>query len=222
MTESSVKLLQWDSQFFNKKIGYLNRINELCEEDCKDFDLITCKVDTADYRGVDFLSNNRFSLVEAEVKFCKNIVEQEVSPVTKSLDYADSSHLDELIALAGTSYQFSRFRTPWFDEKQKELFYSEWVKNAVLGQFDDCCIILKDGNNISGFVSVKKTEKEVSIGLIAVSRTYQGKGIATQLLELVEQYAVSHNCCRILVSTQLSNIPRFKSLFKKWLFNIEQ
>ena len=76
----------------------------------------------------------------------------------------------------------------------------------VLAKFDDCCLVLKVENTISGFVTVRIRGSEATIGLIGVATPFQGKGIGKQLLELVQNYSAAKKAKVIKVATQTSNI----------------
>ncbi|MGO2169451.1 GNAT family N-acetyltransferase [Pseudoalteromonas sp.] len=149
-----------------------------------------------------------FSFAEGELVFQKAVpaTEKFTSLIGFDAYIATESSLDELKFIVSDLYVNSRFREPWFTSEERDCFYRMWVENAVLSKFDDCCLVLKNESSISGFVTIRIREREATIGLIGVTRSFQGQGIGKQLLELVQRYCVSKEATVIKVSTQTSNI----------------
>ena len=58
------------------------------------------------------------------------------------------------------------------------------LKKAVLGTFDDICLLTYDTeNNVSGFVTLRRlSESEARVGLLAVMPNRIGQGIGKQLM----------------------------------------
>ena len=63
----------------------------------------------------------------------------------------------------------------------------------------------QDVNRINGMVTINKKLKKAEIGLIAVDNKAQSKGIGTQLLQSVENWALKQNLENICVATQEEN-----------------
>ncbi len=210
MINNAISELTWDSEFFLKKIATVTDLAKLTPSELQNYDLVVNKISSDDYQTLDFFSKLGFTLAEGELEFSKVISEDitENTSIKSSRIYsADVSNIDELINIAKTSFSSSRFRAPWFTCQQREDFYALWVKKAVLGQFDDICLMYQEQNTIHGFISLRKIEQQLKIGLIAVSSSSQGKGVASKLLSSAEIYAKAHQCRIISVATQMSNIP---------------
>ncbi|PNH97541.1 WavS [Vibrio diazotrophicus] len=118
-------------------------------------------------------------------------------------------------------YLSSRFKSPWFTEEEKEGFYREWLKKAVLGQFDDLCMIKRVDGNIAGFVTVRVDNDDASIGLIGVLPEYQALGLGRALIQCAESYAVEKGCKNLSVATQLSNLSAM-NLYMKSGYSLQQ
>ncbi len=202
--KNNVAALAWDTEFFTKNIATVTDINNVTVEELLPFELITNKVASDNYHELNQFSQLGFTLAEGELVFSKEIHQ---APNENTLILlAEEEDINELVNLAKKSYASTRFRQPWFSAEQSNNFYGAWIKKAVLGEFDDVCIIIKTAGNIQGFISLKKVTSQIKIGLIAVAQAAQGKGIARQLLALAEVYALQQQCNQISVATQTSNI----------------
>lgn len=203
--KNNVVTLAWDSEFFSKNIATVTDINLVTVDELVSFDLITNKVSSENYAELTQFTQLGFSLAEGELLFSKKLTE--ISSFNEPMLLAKEKDISKLVSLAKQSYVSTRFRQPWFTDEQSANFYGLWIEKAVRGEFDDVCLIIKENDDIQGFVSLKKLNQEIKIGLIAVAETAQGKGIARQLLTLAEVYAIQQQCNQMSVATQTSNIP---------------
>lgn len=202
-------LREWDSQFFNRRIfSFELPTIETASYDWPKNSLTTIKVGSADSSFLDELNRYGFSFVEGELVFKKAVPVTSKSASLKDFEayLVTESSLDELKLIVSDLYVNSRFREPWFTATEKNNFYQMWVENAVLSKFDDCCLVLKSEDSISGFVTIRIREGEATIGLIGVAEPFQGQGIGKKLLELVQGYCVAKKATIINVATQASNI----------------
>lgn len=203
---NTITPLEWDSSFFDKSIGTVRNIANVDVKDLSAFDLITNKVCASDIDSLNSFTRLGFSIAAGELVFSRQVL---ASGTTK-IDFLDHIALKEdinlVVELAEKSYKDSRFRVPWFTERQKNSFYGKWAENAILALFDDVCLIIKQKEQLQGFITLKKVNETLSIGLIAVAADHQGQGVAKTLMALASSYAIEHGCLKVTVATQLSNI----------------
>ncbi|MBO9488993.1 GNAT family N-acetyltransferase [Endozoicomonas sp. G2_1] len=209
---------EWESKFFGYSIFSLNpcQVNVLTNINTADFaekSLITCKADSNNYLLLDYLSENDFSLIEGDVSLECQLCESRLLPELSKDSFATLSDLDRLYSIVDNSYPFSRFREPFFSVNEKNRFYREWIRNAVLGCFDDYCLVLRDEGIVIGFVSIKERDNKAIIGLVAVDENYRGQKLGLKLMDLVQAYASRHNLTSISVATQISNKPALRLYF---------
>ncbi|MCF2908840.1 GNAT family N-acetyltransferase [Pseudoalteromonas sp. DL2-H2.2] len=213
---------EWDSDFFKRNI-YTVELDTLGNkiESWPKNSLITVKIDANNYQSLAHINNHDFSFVEGELVFKKVLpVTENVTSLTDFESYlATEGSLVELKCVVTDLYVNSRFREPWFTSLERDRFYQKWIENAVLAKFDDCCLVLKVDDTISGFVTVRIRGSEATIGLIGVAAPFQGKGIGKQLLQLVQKYSMAKNATVIKVATQTSNISA-ANLYEKDGFSI--
>lgn len=215
-------LQEWDSHFFNKTIFRL----ALASDDIKITDwpsssLIATKVSSNNYQDLGKVNKYGFSFVEGEVVLQKKIVESS-NPVSLSsfnCYLATESDIDELKSIVNDLYVNSRFREPWFSPSERDCFYQAWIENAVLSKFDDCCLVIKKEANICGFVTIRVRNNIAVIGLLGVSNSFQGQGVGSKLVKLIESYCLANNVRKLKVATQTSNTAA-TNLYSKNGFSI--
>jgi len=205
---SAFILKEWDSRFFNRNIFDLNFLDHSDINDWPENALIQKKISAADYLNIDNSIVKEFSLVEGELLFSKKIDGYKIE--IDSFCFAEYDDITELKSIVKGLYISSRYRAPWFTENERDLFYQKWIENSVLTTFDDCCLLLKEKNKIIGFVSLRIRNNIATIGLIGVNKLYQGKGVGSRLLKLVENYSAKKLAQKINVATQASNISAAK------------
>lgn len=200
---------EWDSHFFNKAIfSFELTSNDISNVGWPSNSLITTKISSNNYQNLDKANNYDFTFVEGEIVFQKKLRENAAPVSLVDLDsyLATESSIDELKSIVKNLYLNSRFREPWFSSIERDNFYQIWIENAVLSKFDDCCLVLKNEGAISGFVTLRIRGSEAVIGLIGVANRFQGRGVGSKLLKLIEAYCVANNVSNIKVATQTSNV----------------
>ena len=83
--------------------------------------------------------------------------------------------------------------------------YEIWMNKSLKRELAAEVFVFQDENRINGMVTINKKLKKAEIGLIAVDNKVQSKGIGTQLLQSVENWALKHNLENICVETQEEN-----------------
>lgn len=201
-----IKLLKWDSQFFNKKIGELE-IDDNFEnvQNASDYDLLYVKSNN------DFIveiENFKPRYSEIKVVFRK-ILESFIDIEKDDLKIStlcDNGYKNQLYFLATVSGEFSRFKLdPNFSNDIFLKLYETWVDNSISGEIAEEVLVYIDEDVIKGFVTFKYQNKAVLIGLIAVLPSAQGVGIGYKLMRAVEKKAIQNNIEELIVQTQLKN-----------------
>ncbi|MFY0483718.1 GNAT family N-acetyltransferase [Flavobacterium sp. PLA-1-15] len=199
-----IKTLQWDSDFFNLKVGEIRYDDNYEEKDFSSYDLIYLISNedmTLDLPGFE----NTFS--ETKVTFIKNI--ENITPSIEPIFRFDEVEInkEQLYLLAYESGKNSRFLldTKFTEEHFKKL-YQTWIDNSVNKKFADDVLVYFDENQLKGFVTYKVNNTTASVGLIAVDSQFQGKGIGAKLLIHLEDLLFKQEIKQLTIPTQLSNI----------------
>lgn len=199
-----IKHLDWDSSFFNKKIGLLELSNDSCFSEIRnDSDLIYV---VSDKDITIEIKDYRQSYSENKIVFSKKIVQKNASKDANIFLVVEDSTREEIYGLAFESGKFSRFKLdPHFDQQEFEKLYKKWVDNSFNKEFADAVLVYKEQNKILGFVTYKGWDKQATIGLIGVCTEHQGKGIGKKLIQYVEVELANKGVNELRIQTQLQN-----------------
>ncbi len=223
MNNSSLKILDWDSDFFKLRIA---KVLDSAKE-VSDFlpifrKLEKEKIDLAYFASdqkvmnADKLIFERFEmfLVDEKVTFLKNIVnDSEAHP--NICEYKENEVAPELLNLAIESGIYSRFKIDQNIPNAKfEEMYRLWVINSVRKKISDVVLVYKKANKIIGFVTVGRKEDMGKIGIIAVDAAGRGKGVGKALIKSAENYCFQVGIKYLKIVTQGKNIPACK-FYKK-------
>jgi len=161
-----------------------------------------------------------FRLADVAVDFVKDIPPEIDPNIVSSVAIATENDIPQLRELASKTFLFSRFDDPVFGPEASTKIYGEWVTKAVLGNFDDVCLVVKGEDEIVGFVTCKKeSASDCRIGLISVAKEYRGKGVTRLLLGAAEEYALSSGKKLMRVNTQSKNTNAMR-LYESYGFKI--
>ncbi len=213
-----INRLDWDSDFFGYEVGKI----ELTKS--SNFNLEYFRKIVKPYKLVAIFSKEQLqeksiTLVDTKIVLSKGLKNEEIQDFSykniHSFEYSKSGY-ESLKKLALLSGVYSRFNIDKnFKNNEYEKLYLKWIDNLVLTQpaFDIC--VYMEENDILGFTSIEKKEETLAdIGLVAVSSSVRGKGVATKLIHSALQSAALHKYDAIQVVTQKENTPAIK-LYEK-------
>lgn len=206
----TINPLDWESQFFGLRMARveLDGARPLNMEAMRPWALLQAKVPAERYDAIDMLSRNGFQLVEGEADLSLNIKRTERQTGVR---VARETQILPLRAAAQQAFTQSRFRAPWFSSQASGEFYARWIENAVRGTFDHQCLIaVNDAGELQGFVSLRETEGDARIGLLAVLPQAQGKGVGQRLMLAAADWGRVRQLNRLRVATQLSNLAAMR------------
>jgi len=216
-----VKKLEWDSNFFGYQVG-LKTINSIEEfqldslmEELKTFKLIYV------YSDVELSENNNLLLVDTKVDFFKSL--ENDFDVTEIEEFDLNTHsYKELLDLAYLSGNVSRFKVDSnFSNNEFEKLYKEWVNNSVNKIIAFKTLVKTINNKVVGFITLGEKDSDTAkIGLIAVNEMFQGKRIASKLIESCEMISKQKKYSGLEVSTQFTN-SKAMAFYKKQNFHIK-
>ncbi|ALR31837.1 hypothetical protein ATE47_15540 [Chryseobacterium sp. IHB B 17019] len=213
-----VNYLQWDSDFFNKKIGDIS-IHQKEDIETEDYDLIVVK------QPSEFnieLKNALLSFQETKVNFIKTL-EKPHQPDSFTIKDTDSNDKDiEFFReLAYESGKKSRFLLDqkFGEEKFKEL-YDMWIINSLNKKFALKTFYIEENRKAIGFVTLQKYNTLGKIGLIATHPDFQGKGFGKKLLNHVENFCIKNGIYQLEIPTQKENIQAC-AFYKKQGYSIK-
>lgn len=214
---SMVKKLDWDSNFFNLKVGEIVVEEYKSTFDTASFDLLYV-YGKKEFELIIHQFENTFS--EVKVKYCKKIFTKNINSNNIFSIHDVKIDIQDLYQLAFESGKSSRFLldNKFDDNKFKEL-YKAWIENSISKKIADDILVYIEKNELLGFVSYKISNEKASVGLIAVNPNHQGNKIGGKLLAKLENVLLDKNINEIIIPTQLANIQAF-NFYKKQNYSI--
>jgi dTDP-4-amino-4,6-dideoxy-D-galactose acyltransferase len=212
--------LDWDSNFFNLKIGKLttdeNHLNGVADSILNQYDLVYIFSE----QELNDL-NARVHLVDVKVNFSKTNLGFNEGIIIS--EYNNTKHsYNKLLELAILSGVHSRFKKDHrFNIGAYEKLYKMWIDKSIDKSIAQHVLVDVLDGELAGFVTLQFSTDGIGIiGLIAVDPLYQGKKIASRLIQSCENLCISNNINKLEVSTQLDNNPAMQ-LYKNAKFNIK-
>lgn len=192
--------LDWENQFFSVHSGIVRFADDapaLTLEQLAAYGRVQAKIPAHRTDWLDCLQQLGFQLVEGEVDL---VMDVGMNHARSSVIRAQSADIPRLRAMAAQIFTQSRFRAPWYQPDDSGRFYAQWIENAVLGTFDHECLLLKTGDEINGFVSLRQlNDKEARVGLLA------GRGAGEKLMNAAAEWCQHRNISTLRIATQISN-----------------
>ena len=201
-----INKLNWDSSFFDypiydldgKEIHHKNVAAELSRlNEC----VVQCKLNILLSKSIETLVRLGFSIENTGIIYKKKIEKKN----EKKIALASIKDEKDILNIVKKSFINTRFKDNYFGKESSTKIYSSWASAAIIGNYDDCCLVKRKGNMVIGFVTIRKIEDYIRIGLIAVDNNYQKEGVGRELMQSVEAYAIKHDIKDIEVTTQYNN-----------------
>jgi len=215
-----INYLLWDSSFFDIPIYELKDEDIVKANLDKEIhslssgSLIQYKANIESLKLIEKLISHDFSVEDSGVTYEKTVDNKILKFSDFRLELAKEQDIKVIQKILQDAFPNTRFKDYYFGVNSANKIYKHWASAAIKGVHDDCCLIKKNKDElIIGFATVKKVDNYIKIGLIAVDNNYKRKGIAKELMKLVEVYAVQNNVDRIMVTTQCNNNAA-KSLYR--------
>ena len=197
-----IQELEWDSKFFNRRVG------KLTLSQSKKYELNTIKQSLfdSDFDLIYIFSDSGIDGIEAIDKkvIYINLAPQADINDMSIIDYFGTS--DILYPLAYQAGHKSRFKIDSNIENDDfERLYRLWVDNSINKSFADYIKVYVQDHKPIGLITAKRYSNKISIGLIAVDNEHRGKGIGKKLMNSIMNIASKENLS-VEVATQADNI----------------
>ena len=208
-----IEKLDWDSDFFNIKIGQLTltKIEDLDNLELNtEFDLVYVN---SNFNIGEF---EKVSYGGTKVNYKKELKSNEMDSYrTTAIINVDSDYfsnyeneLNELAYLSGHQSRF--YQDPLFKESDFKKLYDKWLENALNKTHDNVFLVYHDEliNKPVALLTgkINNIDLNARIGLFAVHESQQGKGLGKILLNAFEQLSKTSGCKKITIPTQKENL----------------
>ena len=192
------------------KNSLLVAFNNLCDQhSCEDL-FIFVKLRTDCVKQINKIEDLGFRLIDTNIIFNRNANLNYKKQIKNNIfiKFAKKYHKNVVGKIAYKNFTFSRFHLdPYIKKSQADNLKKLWVENFFLGNRGDYMVIAMHNNNPVAFLQLIKKGKSLIIDLIAVSFNYRGKNIGSSMINFA---CKNIECEKIIVGTQISNIPSIK------------
>jgi dTDP-4-amino-4,6-dideoxy-D-galactose acyltransferase len=223
-----LQILEWDSNFFGKKIARANvekltenSLHSLLSESIKsEVDCLYLLLNAADKSKVKLAEMNGFHLVDIRVTLARSI-EPELSPwvsPSSAIRLAKADDIINLRSIAAANHKDSRFYSDGnFPAELCDELYATWIEKSCNG-YADAVLVADRGEGAIGYTSCHIRENGVgNIGLVGISDKCQGQGLGKLLLAEALSWFAANGVKKVEVITQGKNIGA-QRLYQKCSF----
>jgi len=220
---TAVRILEWDSRFFNRPIGRIDIPSSSLSPDAiaaalreaRDLKL-ACLYFQVPFISSDisaYCSKQNFLLVDFRVVLSKAL-ESQVLPDDAGDDMVrpEAAHYPGLEKIAESVAWTSRFHfDPHFGEEGAGRLYRTWLRNSFSGDFcSDFLVALRDGRP-EGFLTLRIQDGTPRIDLLGVAEEARGRGVGGRLIRCAEYRLRTAGSGRLDVATQGHNIGALRA-----------
>jgi len=230
---TSLKLLDWDSQFFGFRVarttdGTLTKdsvISLLDNAKKNNIKLIYCSILPSDELANQIAVLFNAVFVDKKITYSYEINKDFVSHKVVSNEvkvYEKTEANQKLIQLALQSGVCSRFkRDKNFPQSIYERLFTTWIQNSVKKINASEVLVYKVGLEETGLITLSKFGNYVSIGLLAVDKFYQGRTIGQKLLDAALEKSIEWEIDTLKVVTQEANKVACR-FYEKYGFKLDK
>jgi dTDP-4-amino-4,6-dideoxy-D-galactose acyltransferase len=208
--------LEWDSQFFQRRIARLNRhrLDHSTMAECAHWcrhhriDCLYFLADSNDLETPRLAEANDFHLTDIRMTLGRVVVPEDFA--ANSFDgfrHAREDDLRALRAIAQTSHHDTRFYFDGhFEQENCDLLYATWIENSFRG-FAQAVLVAEADGEPAAYLTCHLNDQASQIGLVGVGEGHRGKGLATKLVRAFLSWSREQGARRALVVTQGRNLP---------------
>jgi dTDP-4-amino-4,6-dideoxy-D-galactose acyltransferase len=205
-----LKMLDWDSTFFEKKIFsvQLNNDDDIEEVEFhlqkENADLAYVFIPVSSGITKKVADHSNIVLYDHKVTYRMNLSGKDFQTV-ENIEEVEASPDDDFISLAISSGIYSRFALdPSLNHKFEEM-YSLWLRNSLNKKLADKVFVTKSNDFITSFITCRIKNEIGNIGLIATHADYRGNSLGRNLINHVHKWYIQNDIRFSEVVTQKSN-----------------
>lgn len=216
MKKNHVIPLNWDTEFFGIKCG---KVVITAEDSFSDLILESEGYDFISIQNVgnDIRTNKQIAeksnayLVDINIQFEKKLTNLPYKRNDENFTILKSGKITENelqeMAVCENDFTFSKFVCDEEMRKRKGFsVYNEWIKNACKEE-NKYFILCKSKGKIAGYILFSCHDECGKVELVKVAEEFQGKHIASAMIEKIEEFLFNIGIVTAQVGTQLNNIP---------------
>lgn len=223
MLNAKITHLEWDSNFFKKKVYKLELTDFVSDIDIYlDYFFAQTKADIIYvFSNEEFNKSKQYEFlcVDNKVVFEKNINDSNIENCTEIVPVFEVT--EQLIKLGLLSGQHSRFKTDLHLTHKFNQLYTLWLTKSLNREIASETLAYISNELELGFITIKKINEQGIIGLVSVSENAHGQGIGSKLLKAAEKWCMQNGVNKLEVATQMANV-RACGFYKKNNYSIKQ
>lgn len=212
--DATCRFLDWDSQFFGRRIARVNanrlsgdslrQIQSWCE--AQRIDCLYFLADSTDAETVRLSERARFHFVDVRFTLGRDtagLVPASDPTCVRPFQPAD---LPALRAIARVSHRDSRFYYDQnFPESLCDSLYEKWIENSTRG-YAQAVLVGEHQAGPAGYISCHFSAPGGQIGIFAVAQEAQGQGLGQQLVLAALRWFQQQGASEVTVVTQGRNV----------------
>ena len=207
--------LDWDSRFWGFPVAHLElpdvAVLSLDLSDLNKYTVVQSLIELNQPSDSRFLVKEGFFPVDTRIEYKLKIggpraYNNEQNAVCIDIAEDEINEFDAAL-FASVLTDSSRFNSFPTTAARVTQFYTTWILNARSGVFDDGLVTATIEKTPVALISYRSTGDALSIGLIAVHPSYQGRGLARRLIHHIYGMAQRRKQPVITVVTEGCNIP---------------
>jgi dTDP-4-amino-4,6-dideoxy-D-galactose acyltransferase len=228
--ERRYQILDWDTEFFEIKVAKIIATNLNYEEMRKVLSRLARNgVKLVYFASEKKMPNNEIKnlggcLVDRKTTFSINLNKLNSDDFISTdivKKYDPSMPANELEKLSIQSGKYSRYSVDQNIKREKfEELYTTWIKRSIGKEIADEVLVILDGGNVAGMITLGNNNDKGDIGLLAVESKFRGKKYGERLVRAAQKWFVRNGYEAGQVVTQGDNIPA-SNLYKKCGYNID-
>ncbi len=216
MTDAVCRLLEWDSQFFDRRIATVtascltSETARAVEAWCRAHrvDCVYLRAGADDEQTARVAAEHGFALVDVRLDFDRRLTAQPAAAASGDIRPARNEDVDALRAIAGTAHHTTRF---YFDTRfprdRADELYRTWITKSVAESYADGVLVAARDGAAVGYITMQLVnETDGRIGLVGVAEAWRGRGVGRALVEAASSWFAARGRSRLLVAAQARNI----------------
>lgn len=231
--------LEWDTQFFGKRIGKITRVDvapnapdttaavaTLLEQlldyaRAEGYAYVTYRLPAGDLAKIWGAESVGLRLVDEIVDHTVTLTDPHRPRLTAKYParIVSENDIPALQRIAGHAFTYTRFAVdPFFSADANRVFHEAWIANLVRG-LAQAVLAVDVGGQTVGFVACAGDRSEGRIPLIGVDASTRGQGIGESLIASALDWFASAQFDHVHIRTQVTNTPAL-ALYAKAGFRI--
>lgn len=215
MPAASVRVLDWDTRFFGRRIGRLDAgdpssrgfSEALAAARAQGVEGLYWLASATDPEAPALAAQGGFRLTDIRIVL-EASPPSAPGPAPGTLRPARNEDLDALRAIARESHRDSRFyHDPGIPRDRCDALYETWIERSCAGWADGVWVA-DDAGDVAGYVTLHRDgPAQARIGLLAVGSRARGRGVGVSLVRQALREAAAWGAGTLSVATQARNVP---------------